>query len=404
MKLKTLLCLVLILSCQHKTPVEPNGEMPLPQWPMFGGNLRNTSNAADPVEYYSGPQQGNIIWTLNFEPREVCFTSPSIASDGTIYMATTRQSVGDSGFVYAINPEGNIKWRFTTERGFGSQATGAVGKDDTYFIGSSDRYFYAINREGKLKWKKQFSFVFNRQRPAITEGGEVILSIASGIIAFNASSGDTLWFHESASRVAHGISIDRNGNIYAGTSTGLLSLSPFGEKRWEFPTTALPIIEPVIAADGTILFTVTDSLLYGLNPNGSLKWTFNLLGSSVSNVPAIASDGSLITMGLGSGKIHQRLYKLNSNAQLLWSTEMTQLIGRDGGFLRDTHPIIDRDGTIYMAIGSFGGDNFFAITSNGQVKWSITIEESFVLIFPIPAISPDGTLYVAGDRSLNAIR
>ncbi|MGH7456846.1 MAG: hypothetical protein ACRENG_36185, partial [bacterium] len=51
---------LLLFACRHEMPVETTPETQLPQWPMFGKNLRHTANAADPVEYYSGPQQGAI--------------------------------------------------------------------------------------------------------------------------------------------------------------------------------------------------------------------------------------------------------------------------------------------------------------------------------------------------------
>lgn len=159
MKFKILFLVAVILAaCEHKAPTPPeNGEnINLPQWPMFGKNLRHTRNAADPVEYYPGPQEGNVIWTLDFGLSERCYASPSIGNDGTIYLATTvLGSSTNSGFVYAITPEGTIKWRFKTVAG--NSGGGAVGVDGTYFIGSNDEQFYAISREGNLRWKMAIS-------------------------------------------------------------------------------------------------------------------------------------------------------------------------------------------------------------------------------------------------------
>jgi len=390
-----LLGLLLLSSVCNKSPTGPDGGERLPQWPMFGGNLRNTANAADPVAYYSGPQKGEIVWTFNYGPGEFGYTSPSLASDGTIYVAT----IGDSGFIYAIHPDGTLKWRFTTERGLGAQGTGAVGSDGTYFILSNDKYFYALAANGGVKWKKKFSVASGVLRPAVSASGEVIVPAQTGIIAFDESSGDTVWFHATTATAGWGITLDREGNIYTGTENGLLSLSPQGEHRWEFPTTALPILEPVIASDGTILFTVTDSLLYALNPDGTLKWTFNLMGHSNSNVPGLLSDGRIVTLN------SWKLFLLQRDGQLLWEREMQALVGRNGVFLNDSHPIIDAEGTIYLAIGlTRGQGNFHAISAGGEIKWSLTIDAPWVLVFPKPALGPDGTLYVGGDFSLNAIR
>lgn len=395
-------CLALLFACNHKTPVEPEMQPQVPQWAMFGKNLRNTSNAADPVVYYSGPKEGRIVWTFSFGPRELCYTSPSLASDGTIYLATLGVSIADSGFIYAVNPDGTLKWRFVSEKGLGgAQGMGAVGSDDTYFILSNDKYFYALAPDGEVKWQKNFSFNFSVLRPAVSANGEVIVPVQSGVIAFEESTGDTAWFHPTATKAIWGVTIDREGNIYTGTETGLLSLSPKGTQRWEFPVPAIPILEPVIAHDGTILFTVTDSLLYALYPDGRLKWTFNLKGS-YSNVPGLLSDGRIVT--LNSSERRQKLFLLQPDGELLWEREMKTLVGRDGVFLTDSQPIIDAEGNIYLAIGRTFQNNFYVISASGDIKWGLTIDRADVLIFPKPAIGPDGTLYVAGDLTLNAIR
>jgi len=186
--LRTLLAALFFLACSHEMPTKQNGETQLPQWAMFGKNLRHTSNAADAVEYYPGPQQGQIVWTVNFGFFEYSFSSPSIGPDGTIYMTTTPASTTtDSGFVYAINPNGTIKWRFKTQKG--NAATGAVGVDGTYYVTSKDRHFYGIDREGNLKWKRSLqSYLgqsyFGTERPAISQGGEVILPVYSGILSY----------------------------------------------------------------------------------------------------------------------------------------------------------------------------------------------------------------------------
>ncbi len=70
MRVYQILCGVLLLfACRHETPTEPINEPPVPQWAMLGKNLRHTANAADPMEYYVGPQQGKIVWSAlkNFD-------------------------------------------------------------------------------------------------------------------------------------------------------------------------------------------------------------------------------------------------------------------------------------------------------------------------------------------------
>ncbi|MCI0551745.1 MAG: PQQ-binding-like beta-propeller repeat protein [Anaerolineae bacterium] len=394
------LCGVLfLLACSHEMPVEKNGESQLPQWPMFGKNLRHTSNAADPVEYYPGPKNGKIVWTVDFGFSEECFTTPSIGPSGTIYMATTPVSVmADTiGFIYAINPNGTIKWRFKTKRG--NFADGAVGLDGTYYIGSRDRFFYAIEKDGNLKWKREFPLSsFQANRPAITLSGDVIVSVSTAIIALNERTGETLWSYELPGTSDLGVSLDVHGNIYAGTTNSILALSPGGKKRWEFSNSSTAY-DIVIAYDGTIFFTVLyDSLLYALNPTGDIRFTFNMQGS-LGHVPAISRDGSIIILNSQGN-----LYRLDNTGHLLQTIEMRRLLGTNDFFISNNNPIIDQDGTIYLSVASTVKDNFYAVSRDDTIKWSLTIESPNVVIYPTPAIAPEGTMYVVGYHSISAIR
>jgi hypothetical protein len=406
--LQALLVALLFLACSHEMPTKQNGETPLPQWAMFGKNLRHTSNAADVVEYYAGPQGGQIIWTLAFGVSELSLTSPSIGPDGTIYTSTTPiRAIDDTvGFVYAINPSGAIKWRFKTQRGNG--ATGAVGVDGTYYVSSGDRYFYAIGREGNLRWKRSLQSYFGQsyfgtERPAISQQGEIILPVYSGILSLDKDTGEISWFYETTTLSASGVSIDKNGNIFVGTVSEVLALSSEGSKRWGFPVPSPGPREVVIAHDGTILFAIPgDSLIYSLSPEGRLQWTFNLMGRARDNVLGFAPDGAIVTMNAAIRP--QTIYKVNPAGQMIWAVEIVQLVGRHGVSLTNSSPIIDQQGNIYLAIGRTGSNNFYALKQDGELKWAITIEDPSVSISAIPAIASDGTMYVVGDHSINAIR
>ncbi len=66
-------------------------------------------------------------------------SSPAIGTDGTIYVGSNDDNV------YAINPDGNRKWKFTTATGAFVFSSPAVGADGTIYIGSQDRNLYAAH-------------------------------------------------------------------------------------------------------------------------------------------------------------------------------------------------------------------------------------------------------------------
>ncbi|MGB4714544.1 MAG: PQQ-binding-like beta-propeller repeat protein, partial [Defluviitoga tunisiensis] len=72
-----------------------------------------------------------------------------IGSDGTIYVGSYDSYL--YSYLYAINPDGSLKWKYET--GSGIESSPAIGSDGTIYVGSLDNYLYAINPDGSLKWK-----------------------------------------------------------------------------------------------------------------------------------------------------------------------------------------------------------------------------------------------------------
>ena len=79
-------------------------------------------------------EPGDKIWS--FKTGSSVYSSPSIGSDGTIYVGS------DDSYLYAIKPDGKRKWRFRT--GDQVRSSPAIGSDGTLYFGSDDGYFYAI--------------------------------------------------------------------------------------------------------------------------------------------------------------------------------------------------------------------------------------------------------------------
>lgn len=136
--------------------------------------------------------------------------SPSIGSDGTIYVGSPDK------YLYAINPNGTLKWRFQT--GSGIRATPAIGVDGAIYVGSDG--LYAVNLDGTQRWKF----------------GIALFSSASPIIG-----GD--------------------GLIYWRESFNAYAVNPNGTEKWSvhqapFTTAGLDPV-PVLGQDGTLYLPTT---------------------------------------------------------------------------------------------------------------------------------------------------
>jgi len=76
---------------------------------------------------------------------DLAMPSPAVDFDGTVYIGYY------DGNLYAVGPDGKLKWSFHTNDWIVSAPT--IGPDGTIYVGSLDGYIYAINPDGTLKWK-----------------------------------------------------------------------------------------------------------------------------------------------------------------------------------------------------------------------------------------------------------
>jgi len=115
------------------------------------------------------------------------FSSPAIATDGTIY-------VGSASGLNAINLDGTLKWVFPTDGAVYSSP--AVDNEGTIYFGTYDSIFYAVDSDGNLKWDYQTGGLIATSSPAIDVSGKVWVGASDG----------NLYSFAYSSRIVEGIS------------------------------------------------------------------------------------------------------------------------------------------------------------------------------------------------------
>src|SRR6266481_9741407 len=98
-------------------------------WPMVGHDVRHTGLST--VDTSANP--GQLKWVYDMVDQQgtspICLNgSPAIGADGTIY-------TGCDQFLYAVNPDGTLKWKFALGDLIQSSSP-AIGSDGTIYIGS----------------------------------------------------------------------------------------------------------------------------------------------------------------------------------------------------------------------------------------------------------------------------
>jgi len=375
-----------------------------PIWPMVGYNAQRTgqcpydssknngtlkwkyamSNPGSPVIASDG-----TIYTVSnnhlyaFDPYGLLkwksiitvLTSPAIAIDGTIYAG------GSNPYgLYALYTDGTQKWRFETASSIISSP--AIAPDGTIYVGSSDGYLYAINLDGSLKWKYDCKAAYI----AVAPNGTIYATTGSpeGSTYLSAINPDgTLKWKIEKNKYYPVVS--SSGVIYAASSDYYLcAINPEGSIKWKYKSTFSISSYPSISTDGTIYFGAYNTL-YALDSKGSLKWTYTIIDkyNSIILPPVIGKEGTIYFCT-------KYIYALNPNGALKWKYETSSS--------NSSSPIaISSDGSIYVALSnalySLGSAVNTSISPPRNLVASVTSNSSILLTW---APSKAGSRPIAG--------
>jgi outer membrane protein assembly factor BamB len=294
-------------------------------WPMLGqGPARRSRSLA--------PNSGGAHRSWDLALDAGVFGSCAIAGDGTIYAATSggnlyaispdgavkwtgqtdvrSPAVGPDGTVYtmlkgtmvAYSPNGDVRWR--SALGPNSFSSPAIGLDGTVYSAtyeaSPNGGLSAVSTDGSIRWQKGAP---RYSSPAIALDGTVYAmqldSFASYVDAFapDGSAG----FHAALGDASFALDLytvlGEDGSIYVPLASGLIAIGPDGARRWEQPAAEVP---PAVGADGTIYVATPDTAAAGieaLGADGSVRWTYTIGASGYVGAIAVGSNGEVYTGG-----------------------------------------------------------------------------------------------------------
>jgi len=228
----------------------------------------------------------------------------------------------------------------------------------TIFVGTfpghsgTDASLFAINPNGTLKWSYHNLSNTVEGCPTIGINNTVYVVTYDDLYAFDAETGDVKWrFHEpQLSPTTTVVGVD--GTVYFGSDD--MNLYAFdglkGTLKWKFTTGGVIDSTPAIGDDGTVYFGSWDQNFYAIEAeSGSLKWNFSTR-VEISSSPALGGDGTVYFSS-------ENFYALDgATGNLKWNFSYD---------LADfTDPAIAADGNIYVA--DFAGSHFYALGSNGK--------------------------------------
>ena len=365
-------------------PIMSDSYMDLHMWPMQGYNRQHVGRSP----YSTVDNPGIEKW--RFTAGDWCDGSPAIAEDGTIYFGSSEMDP----YLYAIYPNGTLRWKFMAESGVGDFGSSpAIADDGTiYFSTTFGSYIQAVNPNGTSKWKYWVPEIDT----SITIGNDGVIYYGhhEGVDA-RYPNGTLKWRFSTGIYVESTPAIDEEGIIYFGSHDNFVyALYPNGTQKWKFQTGNWVHGSPTIGEDGTVYVGSDDTNLYALYPNnGTMKWSCNV--GSMRGSPSLDKNGNLY-FGVWENKI----YSVSPDGTINWEFP----IGDDDGVWGSTAAVSD-DGAIYIGanidIGMLGGGEIIALNPDGTVKWRKIISDSLVTSSPV--IGENGDVYIYAHQKVDGL-
>jgi outer membrane protein assembly factor BamB len=281
-------------------------------------------------------KDGSLRWS--YATADIIFSSPAESLTGTLYFGS------DDDHLYAISPSQKPLWIFQVGAcpqnvGVGPDgsrcdvdAGPTVGPGGVIYTGGDA--IYAINPDGTLRWRFATGGHVS-SAPAVLPDGTVIAGCQDDLIYAVAPDGTKRWDFRTGGDVEGSPAVSESGTIYVGSDDRkLYALGLDGILHWAFNTGDDIRASAALAPSGMILVGSFDSQMYAIKPDGTLAWTFRT-GDRIVSSALVDGKGAILF-----GSQDDRVYALEPDGRLRWSLEL-------GGDV-DSSPILAPDGTIYV--------------------------------------------------------
>ncbi len=339
-----------------------------------------------------GTGLGQVKWCYSAD-QAIYYSSPAIGPDGTIYLGGTQN-------LFALNPNGSLKWKYTIGTSVYSPVVGAGG---VIYVQDNTSSLYALNPDGSLRWKYTLasSGAIGLTTPAVGADGTIYIC-GTYIYAIN-PAGTLNWSYNpsSSGAIRSSPSIDVDGNVYVGVNTAggprLVAVNSSGTLKWTSPISGNFVFSsPAIGADGTIYIGAETST--GGNPSyivaisslGVNQWIYTVTGGRpIRSSPAVGADGTVYVGTKASATADADFLALYSSGTLKWKYTVNTVHTTPDDIY--SSPAIGSDGIIY-----FGAETGFlyALNPDGTVNWKTSAPNVSGINWSSPAIASDGTIYI----------
>ena len=217
---------------------------------------------------------GGVRWTAQTGP--TVKSAPALALDGTVYHATSDGKMyalsaqGQLRWTFDFGEHLGPTPLLTSQgngpggggggaNGVGSGASPTVGPDGTIYIGANNSNLYAVMPDGALKWlfeaERELAGIWTT--PVLSLDGKTLYFGANkgGVYAVDAETGTKHWQFAVYGSIYASSVLDSRGVLYTGTTIEHVYAidSARGEQIWDFDAHNEVWSAPSIRPDGTLV-------------------------------------------------------------------------------------------------------------------------------------------------------
>ena len=212
----------------------------LSQQPAASLRLRRTGPHTGWVIVYALTSDGALRWA--FDPGED-FYSVAIAEDGSVYALA-------DGALFTLAPDGTQKWKCSFEKSDNFEGELAVGTDGTVYFtnrhpGGISSQLFALTPQGILKWRTESYDLLGG--PLIASDGTVYITVSihvegdgneKAVVALD-PNGVANWNTPKGSSL---LNLASDGTLYVCHVRDLFAISPHGRMLWKAKLPDDPLI------------------------------------------------------------------------------------------------------------------------------------------------------------------